>query len=150
MHSKYYLDDGKTIEVPSVTQILGIINKPYLVNWAYKIGKDGKNLNKVREDATTIGSMVHAMIEADLKNIAHPSADELDAEQLAEVFASYDQYLAWKSNYPNYKLVFSEESMVSQISKYGGTIDALFRSDNEYIMLISKHPLRYRLNIGFS
>lgn len=49
IHTVYKLEDGT--RVPSVTTILGILNKPALVEWAYQCGCQGLDYKAVRDQA---------------------------------------------------------------------------------------------------
>ena len=72
----YRLADGT--RVPSVTTVLNIVDKPALKPWAFAQGREsGRNealgkpfaatLSEVTQDALNIGTVVHSMVEEDVK-----------------------------------------------------------------------------------
>ena len=66
IHTVYKLADGS--RVPSVTTALGILNKPKLLNWAWKCGVDGLDYRAVRDNAADIGTLAHYFILCHLKH----------------------------------------------------------------------------------
>ena len=64
-HTKYVNSNGQ--EVPSVTQILGVINKPALINWANKMGLQGIKTSEVLRNTADIGTLAHEIIEKWIK-----------------------------------------------------------------------------------
>lgn len=117
-HQSYILD-GK--EVPSVTTILGIINKPYLIRWANNLGLRGKAIVDENKHILGIGTLLHAKIEGFLKNT------EVDTfgythTQKAIAEACFKKFLKWKES-KKINVIYIEESFVSKRG-YGGTIDA--------------------------
>jgi len=61
-HQEYYDDEGTYY--PSVTTILNAtLPKPALVDWAWKLGKAGKDYKTVRDDAAGIGTKIHDGLE---------------------------------------------------------------------------------------
>ena len=48
---------------PHVTQLLDLLNKPALLNWANKIGLQGINIDEFRKNALRKGSARHREIE---------------------------------------------------------------------------------------
>ncbi len=60
IHTVYKTKDGQ--RVPSVTTILGILNKPALLDWAWRCGCDGINYKAIRDNAADIGTLAHYMI----------------------------------------------------------------------------------------
>ena len=66
-HTQYKLKSGTL--VPGVTTILNsVLDKPFLVKWAYNCGCQGIDYRKVRDTAADIGTLVHYSILCDLKN----------------------------------------------------------------------------------
>lgn len=65
IHTVYKTADGK--RVPSVTTILGILNKPALLDWAWRMGCEGQDYKAVRDNAGDIGTLAHYLILCHLK-----------------------------------------------------------------------------------
>lgn len=52
---------------PSVTELVNLLDKPALLNWANKIGLDGLSLSDYRKQSTKSGTSIHKQIENDFK-----------------------------------------------------------------------------------
>jgi hypothetical protein len=121
-----YIYKGK--EVPSVTTILQIINKPSLVYWANWLGYQGLKYKEVLNDKADIGTRVHSAIEADIKNYLYiPIPYPND-----EVLARYYRFLEFKDD-NKFEPIFSEKSITSE--EYGGTIDCYCKLNGKFTIL---------------
>ena len=52
--------------MPGVTPILGILNKPALIVWANRLGLQGIDSTKYRDELADIGVLAHYLIMCDL------------------------------------------------------------------------------------
>lgn len=101
---------------PSVTEVLGIVAKPFLHEWykreVYKAGLDGwKKCEKAYDDGCAYGSAAHLALETwDLSN---PAA-KLIYEQFCPKVAEF---------------VKQEVKVVSKLHRYHGTADAIVRME---------------------
>ena len=57
-----------TIKKPSVSQLLSLLDKPALLNWANKIGLEGKTLLDIRRQNMSAGTNLHKQVERWLIN----------------------------------------------------------------------------------
>lgn len=118
-HQRYRNKDGKI--VPGVTTVLGLLAKPALVGWAWKLGMQGEDMNKVKELAAEIGSATHYMAECRLKgetpDFQHftPYAVEIAKRMMV----NFDRYL---EDNPA-ETLGSEVEMVSESWQFGGCVD---------------------------
>src|SRR3989304_9918491 len=64
-HQRYRNKAGAI--VPGVTTVIGLLAKPALVPWAWKLGMQGEDMNKVRDMAADIGTATHYMAECIFK-----------------------------------------------------------------------------------
>lgn len=119
----YYSPDGK--RVPSVTTILGVVDKPYLLKWANNLGLAGTTLDQERERTTGIGTLLHAYIEGLLKN---ESVDDrsFSEEQIQTAKRCLDKFLVWHSEHEIVPIA-TEYRLAS--GNYGGTMDAILEVD---------------------
>ena len=124
-HTQYRLEDGT--RVPGVTTILGVINKPALVNWANRMGLDGINTSKHVDELADIGTLAHAMIAHFLGGPA-PDLDDYSKNQISRAENSVLSFHEWAKG-KEIKTAFSEEQMVSEELRYGGTCDWLGHID---------------------
>jgi ATP-dependent exoDNAse (exonuclease V) beta subunit len=75
-----------------------------------------------------VGSQVHEMIE----NYIHKgTVPEIHNDLIKK---SFNKFKEWYDNQKGLELVFTETKVLSRIHKYTGTLDALFKKDNEYII----------------
>lgn len=117
MHTKYFNKDN--IEVPSVTTILKVINKPSLMGWSNYLGFKGIKYQPFLDHRAYIGTLVHECIECDILGKEIITAYDHDT---LEVLDRFNSYKLWKSTV-DFEPVFSEKSL--SCDTYGGTVDCL-------------------------
>jgi len=119
VHTKYYLKNGT--QVSGVTTILGVLNKPALVNWANALGLQGIKVGAYVDALAGIGNIAHSMILAHNKGIKFETygyaPDLIDRAE-----NSFLSYLAWEKNH-KVEPILCEQPLVSERYGYGGTID---------------------------
>lgn len=133
-----YTVDGE--KIPSVTGILGIVNKPALLYWAANMASDywkesievgctydevqlemiwanAKKAHKVKKDESClVGNLVHRWCEQYIKG-EHPIMPTNP-----QVLGSVERFLKWiKDN--DVKFLSSEQAVFSRLNKYCGTVD---------------------------
>lgn len=120
--------NAKGERVPGVTTVInGNLgwNKQALMYWANQQGLDGKHHREVSQTAADIGTIAHAMVEADLKGKEWRDLVDLQgvtAVMIGKAEKACSAWQEWKS-LVNFQLLKSEESLVSEKHNYGGTID---------------------------
>jgi hypothetical protein len=125
VHPTYISSDGK--KLPSVTTILNVINKPFLVKWANKMGLQGVNVEEYNKGITGIGTLVHARIQAFLENV--PLDDRGYTEKEISISLScFNEFMRWYNSH-SIERILTEKSFVSEEYKFGGTIDAFLVVD---------------------
>lgn len=98
--------------------------------WAHQQGAEGKDFRETADAAASAGTLAHKMAEHDIKGLSFPYdsftnvSDEIE-EKARNAFSGYS---AWK-RMTRLRLVESEVSLVSEIDKYGGTLDATAEID---------------------
>lgn len=123
--------------VPSVTTVLSTLgwNKEALMYWAWDCGMRNINYREQRDDAATIGSLMHAFCEANLKGqpfdldkIAAPEEHKIKVELMRL------GWLEWRDhNLVN--ITHAETSIVSEEKQYGGTFDAYGLADGKRTLI---------------
>jgi hypothetical protein len=129
LHQYYKTTDG--IRVPSVTTIIGTNlgwNKGALMGWVKKMMREGKDPDKVRDQAADIGTITHGMIEAHIKGESFPT-EEYAPVDVEKALSGYQAYLDWENQH-NVDPVASELGLVSEKYRYGGTLDFIAYVDN--------------------
>ena len=121
---KYENKDGEHLQGITTlkSQQLGW-GKQALLVWANKQGLEGKTLNEARDTATVPGTMVHLMIEAQLKK------EFLDLSQYAQddflrANSSFENFLIWCKQF-KFKPIAVEPRLVSEKYQLGGTPDVI-------------------------
>jgi hypothetical protein len=130
-HIRYRLED-KTI-VPGTTTIVGLRAKPFLLQWANRIGLEGIEMSKYVDDKADIGTLAHDMI------LCHFEGKECDVsdyspKQVSQAENSLLSFFEWQKHV-SVTPILTETPLVSERYKYGGTID-LYCSINGYKALV--------------
>ena len=115
----YHLKNGD--KVPGVTTVLQGLgwNKGALMYWAWDQGRNGKDFRETKDDAADLGTLVHTLIEAEMRGTPTPTIP-LEMKEKAEngLLGFYEWRDAFKLESTG-----SEVALVSEQYKYGGTID---------------------------
>jgi len=131
IHQPYHLADGSI--VPSVTTVLGILDKPGLPYWAWNLGMQGLDFRDVRDAAARVGTITHHLIACHLKgekaNVSEFFPDEVDKAETC-----LEKYLHWEKE-NTLTPVMIEERLVSELYRYGGTPDLLAEIGGEFVLL---------------
>lgn len=121
VHQRYRNKAG--VVVPGVTTVIALLAKPALINWAWKLGLAGEDMNKVRDKAADVGTCVHYMCECFLKKQA-PDLKDFTQDTIAKATPLAAKFKAWFAK-EKLELVASECSVVSEAWQYGGCIDVI-------------------------
>ena len=130
-HVRYKTSEGEI--VPGATTITGLLNKPFLVTWANRLGLEGIDSSKYTDEAATVGTLAHALIQADLqddtvdRNLYSPQQMDLAENAVLSFFE-------WKKRH-KIEVIFCEQQMVSDKMLYGGTVDCYCKLDGKPTLL---------------
>jgi hypothetical protein len=116
------LEDGT--KPPSVTTVIsGNLgwNKQALMWWANQEGLEGRHHRDTAARAAEIGTIVHEMIECDIKGEEF-EYEKYDHLYLQKARHAYAGYYVWKG-IVDFKPLESEYSIVSERHRFAGTID---------------------------
>ena len=127
IHTVYKTSEGQ--RVPSVTTILGILNKPALLQWAWQCGIDGFDYKEVRDNAADIGTLAHYLIMCHLTN-EKPDTSEYSDQDIDKAENCLLSYYEWEKNH-FLEPVLVECPLVSEQYGYGGTIDFFGKVDGQ-------------------
>jgi len=120
-HTVYKLKDGT--RVPGVTTILGVLNKPALVPWANNLGLQGIKVREYVDDKAAIGTLAHQMIADHLRKQETDTSD-YTAKQIDKAENSLLSYFEWEKSH-TIEVILVEKPLVSEIYRFGGSIDSL-------------------------
>ncbi len=119
-HQRYRTKDGQIC--PGVTTIIDLLNKPFLVQWAWKLGMEGEDYRKVTQRAADIGTIAHHLIECYLKKQEPQDLNEYPLKAVQQAQATLGNFRDWWIK-EKLHLIGSEIGIVSEQYRYGGTID---------------------------
>lgn len=123
----YFLKDGT--RVPSVTGILGRFKESGgLIHWAYEQGKAGLDYRETKQKAADAGTVCHDMVECYARGVEFDPS-KFDKLAVEKAKGAYDAFLAWAAQ-TGLKIVETEQALVSEKYKYGGTLDAMLVQDH--------------------
>lgn len=131
VHTRYKLKDGTPIA--GTTTIIGILAKPALINWAWKLGCQGIDYKKVRDTAGDIGTIAHYLIQCHLKA---EKADLTDypQESIDKARVAFQAFLDFEKQH-DMKPILVEGQLVDAKLLYGGTIDFYGTIDGKLTLL---------------
>ena len=121
-HTRYQLKDG-TI-VPGVTTVTGSQlgwNKQVLINWANRMGLQGIDSNKYKDDKAVIGTLGHSLATDSLLGIQTDTSD-YSANQIEAAENSVLSFYEWAKG-KEIRPILVEIPLVSEEYKFGGTPD---------------------------
>lgn len=130
-HPPYCLTGGAV--VPSVTQVLGILDKPGLPHWSWECGRQGIDYRDVRDEAARVGTIAHYLIASHLKG-EKADTSEFYPDLVDKARASLAKYLAWEKKNPLVPVII-ETPFVSEEFRFGGTPDLLADIGGEFVLI---------------
>lgn len=130
-HTQYKLKNGTL--VAGVTTVLQVLNKPFLVEWAYKCGRDGLDIHKIRENSADIGTLSHYLILCDLKGET-PYVKDYSANDMVVANTCLNNYHVWKKQH-DLKILMVETPLISEKFAYGGTLDLYAELDGKNVLI---------------
>jgi hypothetical protein len=118
-HIQYISMNGDRL--PGVTTVIGILDKPSLLNWVAKITKEGHDWQRYRDSMGDSGTVTHLRI---LNYLKHTEPD-LSEYSSATIKLSDNSMLSFYEWLKSHKLepIALEVPWVSDIWNYGGTPD---------------------------
>ena len=127
------LKDGT--KVPGSTTIVGLLDKPYLVKWANKLGKQGIDVTLYVENTAKIGTLIHSLIEAVINRtpIEKPADCSDEDFEIAKQIVQKN-FMPWYTTY-QVEPIQTEMSVVSEEYKYGGYIDFYCKCNGQYVIV---------------
>lgn len=133
-HPMYYLD-GK--RVPSVTTVIGGNlgwNKRILMAWQSKLFREGKDPDKVRDEACDIGTLVHDAIEKHIYGVDELQLDAENMKHIGDLRNGLRSYIEWEEQ-SGVTYLESELSMGSVDLMVAGTADGIATIDGKTYLI---------------
>ena len=132
--------------VPSVTQVLDMIDKPGLVHWAYRLGTQGKDYTVERDDTADAGTYAHILIVAYLDKRPPERPEGLPQHVIDWGQNAFGNYLLWARDHTVIPLA-TELRMASPDMGYGGTADLVANVDGRLEVMDFKTGRHYKTHI---
>lgn len=126
-HQRYYTRDGAL--VPGVTTITNMLAKPALVVWANRLGLEGVDTNKYVDKAANIGTCAHYLVQCHLSG-EEPDLSNFTPQEVSMAKNALSKYLEWEKQFTVSPLLL-ETPLVSELYKFGGTIDCYAKLNGE-------------------
>ena len=131
IHTVYKLACGD--RVPSVTTVIGILNKPALLQWAWEMGTQELDYKAVRDRAGDIGTLAHYFILCDLKG-ERPDSSEYSQQDIEKAKICLIHYWDWVREH-RVEPIMLETPLISEQYRFGGTIDFLGKVDGQLTLV---------------
>lgn len=128
-HQVYKLANGT--QVPGVTTIIGVMDKPALKYWANDLGLQGVDVRKYTDTLADMGTLAHGLVQSDL-GAAIPEFHGYSQQEQDHASNSLRSYYQWRKGFdmepidvPGLTCMAPgiEVQMVSEEHRYGGTLD---------------------------
>lgn len=128
-HPSYYNSKGE--EIPSVTQIISLLNHKGFMEWSNMLGLKKIKVDEYLDECAWIGTIVHDRIS----KCFNGQSDFLDigGSKGLQIDMLFKRFLSWK-NTTNVEMIMSEERMHNE--RYGGTLDLICKYPSGAIGLI--------------
>ena len=124
-HTVYHNNSG--IEVPSVTTILKLLNKPALVHWSNYLGFKRQNVKAVLEESASKGTSFHDIVHK------HTTKEHLNiTDYTKDVQNLFNLFQIWYTE-NDFSVTYGELSLSG--NKFAGTIDAIGILNGNMIIL---------------
>jgi ATP-dependent exoDNAse (exonuclease V) beta subunit len=136
-HSTYI--NKEKVEVPSVTTIIKLLNKPFIAKWANSLGWKRQSYDKVLEESANKGTFVHETLHEYLFKEGK-KFDLSNPEVLNFLYENLNTFKEFEKEY-DIKPIWGEKSF--SLDKFGGTVDLYCELDNKYTILDFKTSKRF-------
>lgn len=142
VHIRYYNKVG--IEVPSVTKVIGLLDRPAFVKSAWKLGIRGLDYRKVWDKSANIGIISHYLMECNIAGIVAGLSEYRPAD-VDKARNAFRAFLEWKNTHHfrtvgsigcDGKFHLSEIPLVSEELQCGGTLDWVVEVDGTSLWLV--------------
>jgi hypothetical protein len=125
--AKYINEEGQ--QVPGVTTVLGVLNKPFLIPWANKLGLQGIDSSQYVDGLAEIGQVAHYLILCHLTR-EKPCLDDYSKNTIDIAENSFLSFLQWEKGHV-IRPLWVEKPLVSDRYGFGGTPDFVGTVDGE-------------------
>lgn len=124
-HTRYHNAEGNRL--PSVTTIINANlgwNKGALLGWTRKLALQGIDPNEIRDQAGSIGTITHAMIEAHILGVEIEDLPDFPKADIAAAKDGLYSYVHW-AELVGFTAKHTELRLVSEAYQTAGTLDII-------------------------
>lgn len=118
--------------MPSVTTIIGLLNKPALSKWANIMGFKGRRVEDILNNASEIGTMMHECLEKYFLGEKFMLPMEYEKHK-PTILKRLDGFFSWKSKQLSLNHILLEEKLSTD--DFGGTVDFYGELNGENVIL---------------
>ena len=136
-HSTYI--NKNEVEVPSVTTIIKLLNKPFIAKWANSLGWKRQSYDKVLEESSNKGTFVHEVLHEYLFKEGK-KFDVSNPDVLNFLYENIDTFKEFEKDF-DIKPIWGEKSFA--LEKFGGTVDLYCELDGQFTILDFKTSKRF-------
>lgn len=121
-HQIYRLKDGSQVAGASTIAKMGE-SMDFLLSWYHKLGQDGKDPKKVVEEAGSMGTVCHGLVQCYFQG-NEGNFDEFSKAEIEKGTQMFEKFKkVWAEQ--NLQWLASEVVLVSEEYRYGGTLDLI-------------------------
>lgn len=135
LHGLRYINkEGQ--RVPSVTTIISQHlgwNKQILIGWTKRMMLNGQDTDKILDEASAIGTLLHLLIEGFFRGLTIDTKDYSYNQEKAAMKA-FAGFLEWHKRV-NFQALGNEIVLVNEELQIGGTIDCIAKVDDELVIV---------------
>jgi hypothetical protein len=124
-HVQYVNSNGE--KVVGVTTALSVLNKPFLLEWAWKCGMNQQDYKKIRDKLADIGTIAHLLVMHHLENTS-PDLSEYSQADISTAQNCMKSFYEWEKVH-KLEPVLLEFPLVSDIYNFGGSPDFIGKVD---------------------
>ena len=124
-----YMNDSD-VEVPSVTTIIKLLNKPSITKWANYMGFKHIYVKDILEETSRFGTLIHYIIDLIINDKKLDIT--LHHRDKFKVYSILDKFLSWYKSH-EVKPILTEEKLVTDT--FGGTVDFYGIVDGKYTIV---------------
>ena len=135
LHGNRYLNNEGN-KVPSVTTIISQHlgwNKQILIGWTKRMMLGGQDTDKILDEASKIGTLLHLLIEGYFRGLTIDTKDYSPNQEKAALLA-FTGFLAWHKRV-NFQALGNEVILVNEELQIGGTIDCIAKVDDDLVIV---------------
>jgi len=135
-HQIYRLRDGTRVKGAStITGALGF-TKNVMIAWANRLGREGVNTKNYVDGLADAGTLAHYLVECDMAGMERDQGylDEFSKVDMDRALVSFEKYRDWRAQH-DVQCVWHEQQLVSEIYRFGGTLDILAYVDGLLVLV---------------